>query len=77
MHYDRYKSNRSACIRITGKFLSFKTVISDIDTLHVLDLETSNIRTFYFQQIKLLFVLLRINRSHQNLLLSTRNIWTK
>ena len=21
MHYDRYKSNRSACIKITGKFL--------------------------------------------------------
>ena len=38
MHYDRYKSNRSACIRITDKFLSCKHQVSDIDTLQVLDL---------------------------------------
>ena len=36
MHYDRYKSNRIACIRITGKFLSCNHQPSDIDTLHVL-----------------------------------------
>ena len=38
MHYDRYKSNRSACIRITGKFLSCKHQPLRRLLIHVLDL---------------------------------------